>query len=91
MSIRLVLTCDACPEQYDAFYGDQMVGYLRLRHGRFIVNCPDIGGDLVYSASPDGDGAFNDDEREKYLQSAVKAIQQWMREHNKMTKKDCGE
>ena len=32
---RLILTCGACPEQYDVFDGDRQVGYLRLRHGHF--------------------------------------------------------
>ena len=31
--IKLVKTCSACPEQYDAFYEDHQVGYLRVRHG----------------------------------------------------------
>jgi plasmid stability protein len=31
--VRLVRTCFACPEQYDAFIGEEKVGYLRLRHG----------------------------------------------------------
>jgi len=32
---KLVLTCGACPEQYDVFKNGQQVGYLRLRHGFF--------------------------------------------------------
>ena len=43
--LKLVLTCGACPEQYDAFDGERQVGYLRLRHGHFTVTCPDVGGD----------------------------------------------
>ncbi len=30
--VRLVQTCFACPEQYDAFIGEEKAGYLRLRH-----------------------------------------------------------
>lgn len=30
--IHLVKTCEACPEQYDAYLGEKRVGYLRLRH-----------------------------------------------------------
>lgn len=47
LSVRFELTCFACPEQYDAFDEDtdQLIGYVRLRHGRFSVS-PD-------SSSPD--------------------------------------
>lgn len=74
MEIRLDQTCSACPEQYDAFIGDERVGYLRLRHGRFTVEVPDVGGKLVYEAEPKGDGCFADDERDYYLAKAVVAI-----------------
>lgn len=81
--IKLVLTCGACPEQYDAFDGDRQVGYLRLRHGQFTVECPDCGGELVYQAAPNGDGCFNDDERDYYLRFAVDAIERWIRGEHK--------
>jgi len=77
--LRLVQTCGACPEQYDVFDGDQQVGYIRLRHGTMRVDCPDAGGDTVYTANPKGDGIFEDDERDYYLRFAVDAIQRWMR------------
>lgn len=72
--IRLVLTCGAMPEQYDAWCKGEQVGYLRLRHGRFTVECPDYGGTLVYQARPDGAGAFLPEERDDYLRAAVDAI-----------------
>lgn len=73
---NLVLTCVACPEQYDVFdsKGTQ-VGYLRLRHGSFTVSCPDYNGELVYQAYPKGDGIFEDDERIEHLTQAILAIQ----------------
>jgi hypothetical protein len=77
--IRLRRTCYACPEQYDAYDGDEKVGYLRLRHGSFTVESPDCGGTLVYSASPLGDGIFEDDERDYHLRFAVDAIQRFRR------------
>jgi hypothetical protein len=80
MSLRLVQSCYACPEQYDAYHGDQIVAYLRLRHGRFTVECPDIGGTLVYEAHPEGDGIFVDDERSFYLGHASAAILAWIEE-----------
>ena len=77
--IRLVMTCGACPEQYDAYDGDVQVGYLRLRHGFFTVNCPHHEGEEVYSACPEGDGIFEEHERDYYLRFAVDAIQRWQR------------
>lgn len=74
MGVDLVLTCGACPEQYDALIDGRMVGYLRLRHGRFTVSVPGWGGEIIYSASPDGDGVFTDDERDFYLGAAVAKI-----------------
>ena len=72
---KLVQTCGACPEQYDVFAEDKQVGYLRLRHGGFRASVPDHGGETVYSASPEGDGIFMNDERVRYLTEAVLAIQ----------------
>lgn len=67
-----------CPEQYDAFNEDgNLVGYLRLRHGKFTVECPDVGGELVLFGSPIGDGVFDDDERTEWLNKAIAAIHQY--------------
>jgi hypothetical protein len=70
-------TCHACPEQYDVFAGEHLVAYLRLRHGNFYAACPDVGGDVVYEASPYGDGIFNKEERVGYLTQAILAIQEY--------------
>ena len=76
MSITLRKTCNACPEQYDAVDEcGRRVGYLHLRWGHFTVQVPDPSGRTVYEASPEGDGSFEPDERERYLQSAVDAIE----------------
>lgn len=76
--VRLEQTCYACPEQYDAFDPNgNMLGYLRLRHGNFTVECPDVGGKLVYSTQPQGEGAFYEEEREFYLKEAVNAIKKF--------------
>lgn len=77
-TIKLVRTCDSCPEQYDAYLGDEKVGYLRLRHGHFRVECPDSGGDWVYRAYPQGDGAFEETERDYHLTQAVHSIRLWL-------------
>ncbi|MFI3217620.1 MAG: hypothetical protein QX189_00645 [Methylococcales bacterium] len=78
MNIKLIRTCFACPEQYDAEDEEgKTVGYLRLRHGNFTVQCPDVGGTLVYQASPKGDGIFEEDEQEFYLNEALSAINKY--------------
>ena len=76
---KLVLTCFACPEQYDVFDDEgTQVGYLRLRHGHFRADCPDYGGETVYSIDTLGDGIFEDGERYKHLREAVLQIQLWV-------------
>ncbi len=69
--LRLVQTCGACPEQYDVFRGEEKVGSLRLRHGHFRAECHSV---TVYESSPRGDGLFEEDEREFYLNAACFAI-----------------
>ena len=73
--IRLVLTCSACPEQYDAYKEDgSYFGYFRLRHGYFRVD--DRDGDQVYNTSQiHGDGIFDgQDERRTELTRGVDAL-----------------
>lgn len=72
--LRLVCTCAVAPEQYDAFLGNEQVGYLRLRHGHFTGTYPDVDGELIYEADPKGDGCFEDDERAHFLMEAVRAL-----------------
>lgn len=74
---KIVLTCLACPEQYDVFKQGRMVAYLRLRHGYFSVQCPDVCCKTVYEAEPEGDGMFNQNERMKYLTEAIMAIKKY--------------
>lgn len=53
--LTLVQTCGACPEQYDAYdESGRRVGFLHLRHGDFSVQCPWVGGVVVYQADPGG-------------------------------------
>lgn len=65
----------ACPEQYNVYKKDVEVGYLRLRHGRFRAECF-VNGEtkVVYTACPNGDGIFDDEERIAFLTQAVEAI-----------------
>lgn len=74
---KFLRTCGACPEQYDVFdVNDTQVAYLRLRHGSFTVECPDVGGTVVFHEHPNGDGCFDNDERYDYLLNAVQAIEE---------------
>jgi hypothetical protein len=77
--LRLDRTCDACPEQYDVYDGDETerIGYLRLRYGHFRADFYGPGQRrlvVVYEASTQGDGQFAADEREEHLEAACKAI-----------------
>jgi hypothetical protein len=65
--LRFVMTCIACPEQYDVFDGSgKQVGYVRLRHGELRCDYPDCGGETIYEVDPAGDGCFDTDEERDY-------------------------
>lgn len=64
----------AYPEQYDVLLNGKTIGYMRLRHGRFTVECPDVGGQLMYEAYPIGYGEFENDERNYYLDIGLSNI-----------------
>lgn len=71
-------TCYACPEQYDAWYDDTQIGYIRLRWGCLTATFPDVGGDLVYEAEI-GDSSFrgrftDDEERCEHLTEIAEAL-----------------
>ncbi len=73
--IELVETCYVCPEQYDALYNGNIIGYLRLRHGYFRVDYPNCGGDTIYEVNTVGDGRFdNEDERAFHLNKAKEVL-----------------
>lgn len=74
MGYTLFRTGYACPEQWDVYKNERMVGYLRLRHGFFAAWYPDVGGEEIFQAQPKGDGVFEDDERMGFLKEAVEAI-----------------
>lgn len=72
---HLVMTCSACPEQYDVYKDGRQVAYLRLRHGRFTVTTPDVEGYCILDI--DGiksDGMFEDEARWEFLTLAIQAI-----------------
>ena len=72
---KLVLTCFACPEQYDMLDEDgTIIAYFRLRHGRFRVCVPNVGGDEVYVSFPEGDGCFTSKERMSNLRAGILSV-----------------
>jgi len=78
MELEFKQTCAICPEQYDVFYNEKMVAYIRLRWGRLTVECPDIRGKLVFHHQfKDGwKGGFDsEEERKDYLEIIKKVIE----------------
>jgi len=71
---ELILTCHACPEQYEVFKDGKQVAYYRLRHGEFRVDLGECGGETIYEAEPNGDGIFDADERFIYLIKAIREV-----------------
>lgn len=81
--INLVMTCGACPEQYDAYLNGEKVGYLRLRHGLFAVWNADQSERLWHTSDIKGDGIFADDEeRDPILKKARKKIWRYLQQSN---------
>lgn len=78
--LRFKMIGSAFPEQYDVFLGDQRVAYLRLRHGRLRVDCPDVGGETVYETTQlEGSGFFDtQEERDYHLRHAGAKILEWV-------------
>ena len=79
--IILDKTCWACPAQWDAYYKGKIAGYIHLRWGHMTVECPDVGGELVYSMQADDVmmGTFYSKLEEKlFLDNALTAIAEWI-------------
>lgn len=73
--LRLNKTCSACPEQYDVYYEDQQIGYIRRRWECIWVICPNVHGEVI-------------DEREDDLGThslalAMKSIVTWFNDKGK--------
>lgn len=76
--LEFIMTCGACPEQYDVFYDKKQVAYIRLRWGYLTVSCPDYGGTCIYESNAGANswsGCFEDDiERMKHMKKIRQAI-----------------
>lgn len=76
-------TSDACPEQYEIYKNNiyNSIGYLRLRHGKFTVEVPSFGEQIILVEYPEGDGCFNLDEQEFFLKKAINSIDEFYKEY----------
>ena len=74
---KLVQTCSACPEQYDVYLDNQVIGYIRLHRGHFSAQyfyIDDANSTIVYHAYLDYNGRFVDEHRNYYLNQAIAAL-----------------
>lgn len=86
MKFKLVKTCNACPEQYDVYLGENKIGYIRIRHGLMRVDCYAPSERAIYETSIQGDGTFYDDlERVYYLNKACKALERFMKNEREVS------
>lgn len=82
--LRLIQTVLACPRLYAAFLGDEEVGYIRERHGRWWGYCRDV---LVYKVEhrlPDARA-----ERDYHLSRASRAILDSLGQEPPPVTEDC--
>ena len=66
----LSMTCGACPEQYDVHLNNELVGYIRLRHGTLSVEYTDFFGIstvILVTEDVEGDGCFMGHERLRFM------------------------
>lgn len=78
-SLVFILTCPACPEQYDvqSVPDGTQLGYIRFRMGKFKVVCPDVGGEVILQKlfpEPFQGCFYSEQERQDSLQEAAEAI-----------------
>jgi len=83
-TLKLIQTCEACPEQYDVEDNDgNTIGYIRLRWGRFRVICPNIEGETVLEHQfSHSFGMFDAHERDIWIDKALKAIKAYWENKN---------
>lgn len=79
----IVETCSACPEQYEIYTENKLVGTMRLRHGLFTAQLFDCE-EYVYQASPNGDGCFSTDERDYFLKEAINSVRLALNRENSL-------
>lgn len=76
-------TCCACPEQYDVYFNDRQVGYIRLRYGVLRVDYPECMDETIYSEKIGGEymGEFEfNGQRDYYLKFIADLIWERIRQ-----------
>lgn len=80
-NLKLIRTCNACPEQYDVLDGNgDYVGYIRFRYGELNVypvknSMPDLDVNLLSrSVNDDLLGVIPDGVRKEWLEESKKVI-----------------
>lgn len=72
------LTCGACPEQYDVYFDDEQVAYVRLRWGALRCDYPCCGGEVIFTADLNDypmQGEFASyEQRDFYLEKIAQSI-----------------
>lgn len=88
--LKFVLTCSACPEQYDVIDKESnIVGYVRLRHGFLYAEYPYVGGQVIYEAYPEGDGLFKSEkERMYHLNKIANKINEKIKERQELNSEE---
>ena len=83
--LRFEMTCEACPEQYDVWDGDKLVGYVRVRGSLCRAFVPDVGGECIYEqliGESGWDGCFETEGQRKYHLTLIEiAIRKWIKEN----------
>ena len=76
---------EACPEQYDVWDGDKLVGYVRVRGSLCRAFAPDVCGECIYEQAigdSGWDGCFETEGQRKYHLTLIElAIRNWIKEN----------
>lgn len=82
--LLLVQVSSQYPLQWDIWYEDKVVGYVRIAYQKITVDCPTIGGRRVYDKDIAGFDNFNslpDEERIPTLEVAKQLVAIWCNEN----------
>jgi hypothetical protein len=81
VKFELVQTSRAWPEQYDVYLDGEEIGYMRVRHGYYSAEYKGV---EVFCSYIDGDGFFDDGERDFYLRRGLGAIEDAMTNYGRI-------
>jgi len=78
MKFEWIQTCYACPEQYEVFYNNRQVSYVRLRWGKLTASFPDFDGEPIYNYKFYGEdglkGHFDNDIEREFHKNEIEII-----------------